>query len=69
MEKENYKSSMLFELIDLERKMANLARFIGKEADNMPIPKEKMELMVKQCEIMHEYSDILTRRLLLELED
>ena len=62
---ENYKVSMLYELLDLDRKITKLQYFL--EHSKEPISKDKKELMQKQQSLMLDYMQILIERLTIEL--
>ena len=63
---ENYKVRMLHELLELDRRIYDLSRFIASGADGLS--KEQVELMKQQCEVMSTYAKVLIERLSLELE-
>ena len=56
----NWKQRVLRELLELTERIA----LLQKEISN-----NKSEILLKQCEIMMEYQDILIERLNKELED
>ena len=62
---ENYKIRMLNELLELDRKLYDLSKFLASGAEG--VTKEQKELMHKQCELMSEYASVLLERLRLEL--
>lgn len=65
----NYKSRMLFELLDLTAKIERLGQYI-ENTKNKPGTEREIEmgkLLNQQFDIMLSYKEILQRRILLEM--
>ncbi len=60
----DYKERLLIELIQVASRIAKLDMFLE---NNSIDDKAKLELMQNQLNVMMEYSDILQKRILLEM--
>ena len=63
--KENYKTRLVNELVELTIKLTKLETTLFE--NRREINKEQIELMQRQCEIMSAYQKILMDRIQLEL--
>ena len=62
---ENYKTRMLFELLDLVDRINRLKAALDK---GMNLNEKQSQLLDRQLKCMREYKEILTERLVIELE-
>lgn len=62
---ENYKTRMLFELLDLVDRINRLKAALNK---GMNLNEKQSQLLDRQLKCMIEYKEILTERLVIELE-
>lgn len=62
---ENYKTRMLFELLDLVDRINRLKAALNK---GMNLNEKQSTLLERQLKCMIEYKEILTERLVIELE-
>lgn len=62
---ENYKTRMLFELLDLVDRINRLKSALDK---GMNLNEKQSQLLDRQLKCMREYKEILTERLVIELE-
>ena len=58
-----YQQRVLDEKRDLDEKARKLSEFIGLSQTFESIDPEEQELLKEQCEVMHEYSEILAKRI------
>lgn len=62
---ENYKTRMLFELLDLTVRIEKLKAAIDR---GIVMTEQNKALLDRQLKCMKEYKDVLTERLVLDLE-
>ena len=65
----NYKDRMLYELLDLTKKMERLEQYIENTRNKAGTEREleQYKLLNNQIEVMSAYKEILQRRVLLEM--
>lgn len=65
----NYKVRMLYELLDLTKKIERLEQYIENTRDKSGTEREleQNKLLNNQIEVMSTYKEILQRRILLEM--
>lgn len=65
----NYKDRMLYELLDLTKKMERLEQYIENTRNKVGTEREleQYKLLNNQIEVMSAYKEILQRRVLLEM--
>lgn len=65
----DYKERLLIEYRELAIKRIKVLDFLRDcETNNIPISKEKKDLLEKQLEFMNGYCEILHKRILIEME-